>query len=67
MFALFSAGFASLFIAFGVAAVIGHVLLIDVLLRPITITALPPDMIQSRLAAQPVPMMESRLATSQVR
>ena len=34
MFALFSVAFSTLFIAFGVAAVIGHVVLIDVLLRP---------------------------------
>ena len=37
MFALFSVTFGSLFIAFGVAAVIGHVLLIDVLLRPTSV------------------------------
>jgi len=34
MFALFSVAFSTIFIAFGVAAVIGHVVLIDVLLRP---------------------------------
>jgi hypothetical protein len=34
MFALFSAAFSGIFIAFGIAAVIGHVLLIDLLLRP---------------------------------
>lgn len=33
MFALFATAFSSLFIAFGVAAVVGHVLLIDLLLR----------------------------------
>ena len=67
MFALFSVGFASLFIAFGIAAVIGHVLLIDVLLRPINIAAVPPAMTQSRTAMQPAPLVESRLATSAVR
>jgi hypothetical protein len=34
MFALFSTAFSGIFIAFGIAAVIGHVLLIDLLLRP---------------------------------
>ena len=34
MFALFSVAFSTIFIAFGVAAVIGHVVLIDLLLRP---------------------------------
>ena len=33
MFAVFATAFSSLFIAFGVAAVVGHVLLIDLLLR----------------------------------
>jgi hypothetical protein len=67
MFALFSAGFASLFVAFAVAAVVGHVLLIDVLLRPINIAAVPPGMSQTRMVSQPAPMIESRLATSSVR
>jgi hypothetical protein len=34
MFALFSAAFSSIFIAIGVAAVVGHVVLIDLLMRP---------------------------------
>ena len=34
MFALFTAAYASIFIALGVAAVVGHVLLIDLMLRP---------------------------------
>ena len=34
MFALFSVAFSSLFIAVGIAAVVGHVLLIDLLLHP---------------------------------
>jgi len=34
MSALFSVAFSSIFLAIGVAAVIGHVVLIDVLLRP---------------------------------
>jgi hypothetical protein len=34
MFALFSIAFSTLFIAFGVAAVIGHIVLIDLLMRP---------------------------------
>jgi hypothetical protein len=38
MFALFSMAFSGIFIAFGVAAVIGHVLLIDLLLRPTSVT-----------------------------
>jgi hypothetical protein len=38
MFALFSMAFSGIFIAFGIAAVIGHVLLIDLLLRPTSVT-----------------------------
>ncbi len=34
MFALFSAAYASIFLAIGVAAVVGHVVLIDLLMRP---------------------------------
>jgi hypothetical protein len=34
MFALFTAAFSSIFIAIGVAAVVGHVVLIDLLMRP---------------------------------
>jgi hypothetical protein len=34
MSALFSVAFSSIFLAIGIAAVIGHVVLIDVLLRP---------------------------------
>ena len=34
MFAFFTTLYASIFIAIGVAAVVGHVMLIDLLLRP---------------------------------
>jgi uncharacterized membrane protein len=37
MFALFSVAFSTIFIAFGVAVVIGHVVLIDLLLRPTSV------------------------------
>lgn len=51
MFALFSVAFSSLFIAFGIAAVIGHVLLIDLLLRPTSVA--PAPMADASLQAQP--------------
>lgn len=55
MFALFSVAFSSLFIAFGVAAVVGHVLLIDLLLRSssTTLQATPAPMADVRLQPQP--------------
>ena len=66
MFALFSAAFSTLFIAVGIAAVVGHVVLIDVLLRSPGLTAIPspPAMTQNRLVMRPAPMIESRLATA---
>jgi len=35
MSALFSVAFSTMFLAIGIAAVVGHVVLIDVLLRPV--------------------------------
>jgi len=49
MFALFSAAFSTLFIAFGVAAVIGHVVLIDLLMRPAAV----------KVAQAPIPELSS--------
>lgn len=34
MFTLFSIGFAAIFMAFVIAAIVGHIMLIDALLRP---------------------------------